>query len=149
MIDKILIKFINCKYIIKLNIIAIFNKFKINLINENLMIFVYLMKIYKYYILLFELINKFFNYQYYINNVFFEFFNNFVQCYLNDIFIYNKIKKKHICHVRIIFQKFINIDFQINIQKNQFYVQKIEFLNIIIFIKNICINFKKIQIIVD
>ena len=43
-----------------------------------------------------------------MNDILFDFFNEFVQCYLNDIFIYNKIKKKHIRHVRLILQKLID-----------------------------------------
>ena len=102
LIDEILIKFIECKYITKLNIITVFNKFRIHSKNENLITFICLLKVYKYYIFSFDLTNDFFNYQYYMNNILFDFFNEFVQCYLNDIFIYNKIRKKHICHVRLI-----------------------------------------------
>ena len=101
-IDEILIKFIKCKYITKLYIIAIFNKFQMHSKNKNLIMFIYLLKVYKYHVFLFNLTNDFFNYQHYMNNILFKFFNEFVQCYLNNIFIYNKIRKKHICHVRLI-----------------------------------------------
>ena len=43
-----------------------------------------------------------------MNDILFDFFNEFVQCYLNDILIYNKIKKEHIRHVRLILQKLID-----------------------------------------
>ena len=121
-IDEILIKFIECKYITKLNIIAIFNKFRMHSKNENLITFICSLKVYKYHVLSFDLTNGLFNYQYYMNDILFNFFNEFVQCYLNNIFIYNKIKKKHICHVRLILQKLIDADFQVNILKNCFYV---------------------------
>ena len=61
-IDKTLIKFIECKYITKLNIIAVFNKFRMHSKNENLITFIYSLKIYKYYVLSFNLTNDFFNY---------------------------------------------------------------------------------------
>ena len=101
-IDKTLIKFIEYKYITKLNIIATFNKLRMHLKNENLITFICSLKIYKYHVFFFDLTNGFFNYQYYINDILFDFLNEFVQCYLNDIFIYNKIRKKHTRHIRLI-----------------------------------------------
>ena len=149
LIDEILIKLIKCKYITKLNIIAIFNKFRMHSKNKNLTTFIYSLKIYKYHVFSFDLTNDLFDYQDYINDILFEFFNEFVQCYLNDIFIYNKIKKEYIRHVKLILQKLIDANLQINISKNYFYVQKITFFEIIIFTENIYINFKKMKIIVN
>ena len=111
LIDKILTKFIEYKYITKLNIIATFNKFRMHSKNKNLITFICSLKIYKYYVFSFDLTNDFFNYQHYMNDILFDFFNKFVQYYLNDIFIYNKIKKKHIRHVRLILQKLIDANF--------------------------------------
>ena len=149
LIDEILTKFIKCKYITKLNIIAIFNKFRMHSKNKNLITFICSLKVYKYHVLSFDLTNNFFNYQHYMNDILFDFFNKFVQCYLNDIFIYNKIKKKHIRHVRLILQKLIDASLQIDISKNCFYVQKITFLEVIIFIEDIRMNFKKVKVIVN
>ena len=149
LIDEILIKLVEHKYITKLNIIAIFNKFQIHSKSENLIIFIYSLKIYKYHVLSFDLTNDFFNYQHYINDILFDFLNEFVQCYLNNIFIYNRIKKEYIHYIRLILQKLIDASLQIDISKNCFYVQKIMFLKVIIFIKNICMNFKKVKIIVN
>ena len=107
-IDETLIKFIKCKYITKLNIIAIFNKFRMHSKSENLITFICLLKVYKYHVLSFRLTNDFFNYQHYMNDILFNFLNKFVQCYLNNIFIYNKIRKKHIRYVKLILQKLID-----------------------------------------
>ena len=41
-----------------LNIIAIFNKLRINLNNENLTIYITTLRVYKYRVLFFELINE-------------------------------------------------------------------------------------------
>ena len=78
LIDEILIKFIKCKYITKLNIIAVFNKFRMHLKNENLITFICSLKIYKYHVLFFNLTNDLFNYQHYINDILFNFLNEFV-----------------------------------------------------------------------
>ena len=77
-IDETLIKFIKCKYIMKLNIIAIFNKFRMHSKNKNLITFICSLKVYKYYILSFNLTNDFFNYQHYINDILFDFLNEFI-----------------------------------------------------------------------
>ena len=55
-IDETLTKLIKCKYIIKLNIIAVFNKSRLHLENKRLITFVCLLKVYKYYILFFILL---------------------------------------------------------------------------------------------
>ena len=100
LIEEIFTKIMNYKYLTKLNIIAVFNKLCMHSNNENLIIFVTFIKIYKYYVLFFVLTNELVNYQYYINDVFFKYFNDFVQVYFDDVFIYNKIRKEHIEHVR-------------------------------------------------
>ncbi len=48
----------NCKYLIKLDIIIAFNKLRMHLNNKNYIIFVIIISVYKYHILLFDLINK-------------------------------------------------------------------------------------------
>ena len=78
LIDETLTKLIKCKYITKLNIIAVFNKLRMHLKNENLITFICLLKIYKYHVLSFDLTNDLFNYQHYMNDILFDFFNEFV-----------------------------------------------------------------------
>ena len=94
LIEKTLIKVQNCKYLIKLNIIFVFNKLRMNEKSEKLITFVISMKLYKYRVLSFELINDLANWQHYMNDFLFNFLNDFCQVYLNDIFIYSKFKKK-------------------------------------------------------
>ena len=68
---------------------------------------------------------------------------------MNDIFIYNKTRKKHERHFIQMFQKLKKIEFQIDIKKCEFFKTKISFLKIILSTKNLRMNFKKIQNIVD
>ena len=56
---KVINKIIKYKYLIRLNIIIIFNKFRINFDNGNFIIFIITLKIYKYKIFFFDLINNF------------------------------------------------------------------------------------------
>ena len=69
LIKKIFEKIIECKHFIKLNIIAVFNKFRMHLDNENYTTFITTLNVYKYRVLSFDLINEFSSFQQYINDV--------------------------------------------------------------------------------
>jgi len=58
LIEKTLARVMSCKYLIKLNIIVAFNKLRMHLNNENYVTFVTFMKVYKYHVLFFDLINE-------------------------------------------------------------------------------------------
>ena len=58
LINEILIKIQDCKYLTRLNIIITFNKLRMHLNNEIFIIFVTFFEAYKYRVLLFELINN-------------------------------------------------------------------------------------------
>ena len=77
LINEILIRIQDCKYLTRLNIITIFNKLRMYSNNENFIIFVISLEAYKYRMLLFELINGSIIYQQYINDILFEYFNDF------------------------------------------------------------------------
>ena len=57
LINEILIKIQDYKYFTRLNIVTVFNKLRMHSNNENFIIFVISFKVYKYRMLLFELIN--------------------------------------------------------------------------------------------
>ena len=149
LIEKTLIKMQDCKYFIKLNIISIFNKLRMNENNEKLIIFVIFMSSYKYRVLSFELTNDLTNWQHYMNDLLFNYLNDFCQVYLNDIFIYSKFKKKHIDHVRAILEKLKKASLQIDIDKCEFFKKKVIFLDVLLSIDNLRINSKKIEIIIN
>jgi len=115
--------------------------------SENLITFVTFFDIYKYKVMLFELINEFAFFQHYINNVLFNCLHKFCQTYLNDILIYSKILKKHRTHVKEVLNKLHEVDLQIDIDKCEFKIQKISFLKLLIFINDLQMNFRKIDVI--
>ncbi len=90
--------------------------------------------------MLFDLINESTFFQHYINDVLFNCLHKFCQIYLNDIFIYSKILKKHKTHVKKMLDKLREVDLQINIDKCKFKIQKISFLKLLIFINDLRIN---------
>ena len=57
LIEEILIKVQDCKYLIKLKIVSSLNKFRMNSESEKLITFVIFMSAYKYKILFFDLTN--------------------------------------------------------------------------------------------
>jgi len=105
--------------------------------SENLITFVTFFNVYKYKVMLFKLINESAFFQHYINDVLFKFLHKFCQTYLNDIFIYSKILKKHRIHVKEVLNKLYEINLQINIDKYEFKIQKILFLELLIFINDL------------
>ena len=58
LIDEVLIRIQDCKYLTRLNIIIAFNKLRMHSNNENFIIFVISLKAYKYRIFSFELTNN-------------------------------------------------------------------------------------------
>ena len=71
--------------------------------------------LYKFLIMNFDLCEASFFFQNYINDVLHEYFDDFYITYINDILISNENRKKHIRYVYLIFQRFKNVNFQINI----------------------------------
>ncbi len=115
--------------------------------SENLTTFITFFNIYKYKVMLFKLINEFAFFQHYINNVLFECLHKFCQTYLNDILIYSKTLKKYKTHVKEVLNKLHEVNLQININKCKFKIQKILFLELLIFINDLQMNSWKVNVI--
>ncbi len=147
LINEVLARIQDSKYLTQLNIIAAFNKLRMSLKSENLTTFVTFFDVYKYRIMLFELINKLTSFQHYINDVLFDCLHKFCQTYLNDILIYSKILKKHRTHVKEVLNKLRKVDLQININKCKFKIQEISFLELLIFINDLRMNSWKVDVI--
>ncbi len=65
--------------------------------------------------------------------------------YLNDIFIFNKILKEYKKHIYFILIVLEQVNLYINIYKNTFYNQKIDYLKFKIRLRIIEMNDKKIE----
>ncbi len=73
--------------------------------------------------------------------------HKFCQTYLNDILIYSKTLKEHRTHMKEVLNKLREVDLQINIDKCKFKIQKISFLELLIFINDLRMNFQKVDVI--
>ncbi len=90
LIDEMIDKIVDWKHLTQLNIISTFNKLQMHSDSENYTIFIITLKAYKSKILFFELINDSILFQQYMNDILWNFLNDFCQVYLNDILIYSK-----------------------------------------------------------
>jgi hypothetical protein len=130
LIDETLTHLKKIKYFTKLDIRQTFHRIKIaNAESENLIIFRTRFDVYKYRVLSFELCNKSIIYQHYMNDVFFDYLNDFVSIYINNILIYSNFKKKHVKHVKKVLQRLRNADLQIDIDKCKFFVHETKYLS--------------------
>jgi len=149
LINEIIDKIMNCKHLTRLNIISTFNKLQMHLDNENCIIFIIVLEAYKYKMLSFELTNESIFFQQYMNDILWNFLNNFCQVYLNDILIYSKMRKKYRDHVKLVLSRLREAELQINIWKCKFNVKEIVFLKIIVSELDLCMNFSKVIIIIS
>ncbi|SLM35369.1 gag polymerase env [Lasallia pustulata] len=99
LIDETLARMSGCKFITKFDIIAAFNKLRMDLGSKDLTTFITSMGLYKYCVLPFGLTNRPASYQHYMNDILLPYLNDFVQAYLDDIIIYSKTRKEHTQHV--------------------------------------------------
>ncbi len=146
LIDEIFTHIQESKYLIQLNIIVMFNKLHMYSDSKDLTIFIIFFNLYKYHVMLFELINELTFYQHYMNDVLFKYLHQFCQIYLDDIIIYSKILKKHKRHVWLILNRLREADLQIDINKCEFHVQKTIFLELLISIEELKMNSRKMQV---
>ncbi len=149
LIDEIIDKIVSCKHLTRLNIISAFNKLWMHLDSKNYITFITALEAYKYKMLSFKLTNESIFFQQYMNDVLWDFLNDFCQVYLDDILIYSKMRKKHKDHVKLVLSQLREAELQINIRKCEFNVEKTVFLEVIVSELNLCLNFSKVTVIIN
>jgi hypothetical protein len=131
----------------KLDLKNAYYKIRIKLENKWKIAFRTRYDFFKYMIMLFGLINAPVIFQIYINETFKGFLNVICVVYMDDICIYSNKFEKYTDYVRQIFDRFRRFGLYINLNKCEFSITKITFLNYIIEINNIEIDQIKIKII--
>jgi len=149
LIDEIIDKIVSCKHLTRLNIISAFNKLRMHFDSENYITFITVLEAYKYKVLSFELTNESTFFQQYMNDVLWNFLNDFCQAYLDDILIYSKTRKKHKDHVKLVLSRLREAELQMNIRKCEFNVEETVFLEVIVSELGLCMNFSKVTVIVS
>ena len=86
-------------------------------------------------------------YQWYINNVLFNYLDDFCTAYLNNIMIYSENKLEYKEHVHKVLQWLCKTGLQADIKKSEFSVKYIKYLGFIINIDGIEADPKKTAVI--
>jgi hypothetical protein len=149
LINETLIKLFKAAMFIKLDVIHAFNKIWIKEKHEWLIAFNTRYDQFEYLIMSFELCNVSTSFQNYINSTLQNYLNHFCTAYINDILIYNSNKREHVKHVLKILRRLKEKDLQLNIDKCAFEVKEILYLELIINIHDVRMNFEKVQAIID
>ena len=149
LIRDILIYLYYIKIYNKFDIIIVFNDIRIRFDDEKKIIFIIKYNLFEYVIISFELYNVLITFQTLINKILKKYLNNFCNVYFDNIFVYNNFEKKHIIYVKKIFFKLKKTEFYLNIDKYEFHVIFIKYLNFIIITNNIQMNSNKIKIILN
>ncbi len=113
--------------------------------NKYKIVFIICYNLFKYIIIFFELYNVLTTFQSFINKTLNFYLNNFCIVYINNILIYNNIETKHKNYVNKVLAKFYNTNLYLNINKYVFFIKQVKYLNLIIIIEEIRINFKKVK----
>jgi hypothetical protein len=82
-----------------------------------------------------------------MNNVLFDYLNDFYTAYLDDIIIYSKDPLKHKLHIQKVLKRLRQASLQVDIKKLKFNITCIKFLRFIISINSIKVNPEKVTII--
>jgi len=102
---------------------------------------------FEYMIMSFNLINASVIFQTYINKILTELLNDFYVVYLNDILIFFIEKTDHVDHMKQILERLRKFKLYASLKKCEFFITKVNFLKFVIFIKNVSMNFSKVNII--
>jgi len=86
-------------------------------------------------------------YQRYINNILFNYLDDFCTAYLDNIIIYSKNKIKHEEHVHKVLQRLHKAGLQANIKKSEFSIKRTKYLGFIVSIDGIKVDPEKTAII--
>ncbi len=79
-----------------------------------------------------------------MNNVFHEYLDDFVICYMDNIFIFSKNMEDHECHVHIVLEKLREVGLYTKLKKCEFHQFEMEFLGYIIFGDDIHMDLRKV-----
>ena len=116
---------------------------------EDLTTFCMKYRSYKYKVLPFSLYNSSAFFQRYINDVLFDYLDDFCMAYVDDILIYSDNPLKHNTQVKKVLQHLKKAGLQANIKKSKFSVQSTKFLRFIISTEGIAMDSDKVSIIKD
>jgi hypothetical protein len=88
-------------------------------------------------------------FQHMMNDVFHEYLDDFMVCYIDDIFIFSKNMAEHEHHVHIVLEKLQKVGLYVKLEKCGFHQFEVEVLDYIISRNGVHMDLHKVQTIVD
>ena len=131
-IDKTLARLRKAKIFTKLNIQRAFYQICMHFVSKELTSFWTCYSTFKYKVFQEGLTNSLATYQQYINNILFDYLDNFCTVYLDNILIYLSDKLEYQSHIQKVLLQLREAGLQIDICKSKFYTQKTKYLGFII-----------------
>jgi predicted aspartyl protease len=147
LIDETLARISQAKIFTKLDIRQAFHRIRMHPDSEELTTFRTRYGAYKYKVLPFGLTNGPATYQRYMNDVLFDYLDDFCTAYLDDILIYSNDELMHQEHVKKVLQRLRDAGLQADIKKSEFGVTRTKYLGFIISTKGIEVDPEKTEII--
>ena len=86
-------------------------------------------------------------YQRYMNDVLFDYLDEFCTAYLDDILIYSDDELEHQVHVKKVLERLQNAGLQADIKKCEFGVKRTKYLGFIVSTDGIEVDPKKVEVI--
>lgn len=147
LIAETLAQLSHAKVFTKIDIWQTFHKLCMAVELEDLTTMITWFSAYKWKILLFELIRGLVLWQQFINNILWEYPNQFCTMYLDNILIYSQNLHEYKEYVRQVLAKFRKFGIQANVTKCKFYITKTKYLSLIISKDGIEIDSAKVEVI--
>jgi hypothetical protein len=79
-----------------------------------------------------------------MNDIFPEYLDNFVVCYIDGIFIFSNNMEDHERHVHLVLEKFWEVGLYAKLEKWEFHQFEVEFLGYVIFKHDFCMDLHKV-----
>ena len=132
LLEETLARISRAKIFTKLDIRQAFHRVRIDPASEDLTTFRTRYGCYKYKVVPFGLTNGPATYQRYMNDVLFDYLDDFCTAYLDDIMIYSENELEHEEHVRKVLQRLRKAGLEADIKKSEFGVKRTKYLGFII-----------------
>ncbi len=149
LISGLLNQFSHAKMYTKINLCEAYNLVHIQEGDDWKMIFKTCYDHFEYVVMPFGFTNVPIIFQHLMNDVFHEYLDDFMVCYIDDILIFSKNMEDHEHHVCLVLEKFQEVGFYAKLEKYKFHQFEVEFLGYVIFGDGICTDPHKVQTIID
>jgi hypothetical protein len=149
LIDELLGRISRAKMFTKLDIRQAFNRIRMSPESEELTTFRTRYGSYKCKVLPFGLTNGPATYQRYMNDVLFDYLDDFCTAYLDDILIYSENELDHEEHVKKVLQRLRDAGLQADLKKCEFGVKRTKYLGFIITTDGIEVDPEKVSAVVN